>query len=404
MALTAATVFRDYVQDGNPASGVWNVQKADVRAFLSGVLANGFQPLSSSYTVQIADAGSTLALTSGPGTLTFGPSGGYNANHMNLVANLSLRRWEIAGINMPGAGTPSFHVWPGQMIAVANTGSGGWTALGRSRFICLSPLILNVDHARGNDANDGLVPGTGALATIQAGLDLLVSSVDCNNIGPTIQVASETFTENNVAMTRGLEGYHAVFLQGDAAAVTSGSLPTQCTWKCSSSGGGCLSCRDNGRIVVAGFKFDATGTTGATALQISQFGALDFYCADFGNFPGGYHIDAYDMGASNYAGNGGTYQVSGNCAAHALLAGNGHFISNGAAILVPNALTFTYWLEIVGPAFAQFAGATFSGAGAAGGSTGTKYGVFDNGFAQLNGATLPGATAGTTSSGGQVSP
>jgi len=78
--------------------------------------------------------------------------------------------------------------------------------------------------------------------------------------------------------------------------------------------------------------------------------------------------------------------------------GGGEFICQSVVVSMPNALTFTDFVDVLGPGFLQFAN-TFSGTGSGSGSTGRKYNVKGTAVLALGAATLPGATAGALDSG-----
>lgn len=353
----------------------------------SPILTNARLAKSSNYTVANGDKGSTIAL--GGSTffvLTINAASGYDANFAVLVLNEDTTRAKTISIN----GITAFYLWPNQSIIVYNS-NNTWQVNGRNRWITSLGVIFNVNHASGSDnviASDGLGTGAGAFATIQNAVNVIMNQIDCDGNAPTIQNTAETFTET--VSIRGVPlGYLQIFITG------SPGTPTNTVWQTS---GQCLSCRDGGTATLNGFKFVGTGS-GQTALAPSQFGDIDVANVEFGTFAGGYHIQSTEGGSFNNV--GGTYVVSGNCITHWFIQGISSLFVTTQAISVPNALTFTNWLQIQGPGYFQGNGTTFSGTGSGAGSTGQKYNISLNGVALTSGATLPGASAGGTATGGQ---
>jgi hypothetical protein len=317
--------------------------------------------------------------------LTFNAASGYDSDFIVIVVNTDAGRAKCISPN----GLTSFYLWPLQTIIIYND-ANTWQVLGRSRWIWPTGFTFNVDHANGSDVvtvSDGLGTGAGAFATIQNGVNIIMDQVDCVGFAPTIQNAAETFTES-VAIREYPLGYLEIFITG------SPSTPSNTVWKTSSIA---LSCRDGGTATVNGFKFVAT-TTNCGALAPSQFGVIDVANVEFGDFTSGYHIQSTEGGSFNSV--GGTYTVSGNFITHWLLQGSTNLFVTSQAISVPNALTFTNWLQIIGPGYFQGNGTTFSGIGSGAGSAGQKYNITLDGIAFTAGAVLPGATAGTADTGG----
>jgi hypothetical protein len=89
---------------------------------------------------------------------------------------------------------------------------------------------------------------------------------------------------------------------------------------------------------------------------------------------------------------------------HIGLGGPSQFVPTNGTINVPNPLTFSQWLSMIGSGAFFETTMTYSGSGAGSGSTGAQYLVEINASAQLNGTTLPGATGGGTNNGGVVIP
>lgn len=319
--------------------------------------------------------------------LTLNAASGYDADFIIVIVNTDAGRAKCISPN----GLPSFYLWPLQTIIVYND-ANTWQLFGVSRWLWLTGHTFNTDHANGSDSvtvSDGLGTGAGAFATIQNAVNVINNQVDCAGSAPTIQNAAETFTES--VNIRGYPlGYLQIFING------SPGTPSNTVWKPPS--GACLSCRDGGTANINGFKFVSTGSNQA-ALVPSQFGVIDVENVEFGNFTSGYHIQSTEGGSFNSS--GGTYVVSGNFITHWFLQGSTNLFVTSQVISVPNALTFTNWLQIQGPGYFQGNGTSFSGTGSGAGSTGQKYNISLNGVALTVGVTLPGASAGATSTGGQ---
>lgn len=373
-------------------------------ALATGAWFNTRLAKTAAYTVVAADCGSTIALSGGATyALTFGAASGYAANCVVEVINEDSANGKALNIN----GLPGAILWPLQPITVFAQNNVWQRDPAQGRWKLPTSETIQVNHASGTDTltctgsvggvagnnkcpNDCLTTGAGACATIQNAANTIAGQWDCQNNAPTIQLAAETFTES-VAM-RGLScpGYLQTFITGVPG------TPTNVKWTCPSSTA-CLSVRDYAIATVNGIQC-LGGATGSTCFATSQFGDIDVLNVDFGNFHLGYHFQITANGNMNC--NGGTYNISGtDFITHWFMQGGGSAACSSQAITVANAATFTNWLQIQGPSFIQLNGATFSGTGSAGGSTGTKYSISGCGTALLSGAVLPGATAGTPASG-----
>jgi hypothetical protein len=348
----------------------------------------GWQRLAqtTTYAGATTDDGSIIALGGGAFyAYSLAAASGFPSQYRVLVVNEDSGRAKCISLN----GLTSFYLWPLQSILIFND-NGTWQVLGRSRWILPTSVTFNVDHGSGSDlvtASDGLGGGAAAFATIQNAWNVLQNDVDCNGNIPTIQNKSaETFTES-VTLRGGMLGAIEVFLQS----------ASQSLWQCGAASH-CLDCRDGAVIEITGFKLASTGS-GSIGVACSQLAVVDFASIEFGTFTNGYHQQIFDLGSMNYV--GGTYVVSGNMISHWFMQGAGHYNGpQGGTISVPNALTFTSFLQIIGPAYFQTA-AAFSGTGAGAGSLGKQYALSLNGVANTTSSTLPGATSGTTATGAQ---
>lgn len=393
--LTARQVFRDYETDGVPDSGAHKPKKSEVRqwgAHLEELLYDATFPLADHHTITTDDAWKTLYVTGGFFTITLptSVSGFADDAFVRIVNGDSARGKRLTGFP---AGTLPI-LWPGQSIVVAVV-AGLWK-------VVTSPIAwrhstgvqtFHVDHANGNNANDGLASGAGnAWATIAHALQIIQAEFDCANNNPIIRVHSASFTES-VSTSIAITGAQGCEIRGDA------SNPSACEWIVPSGSIG-VQARDFAILFVNGFKFTTPGS-GSTGISADQFGIVDYQNVEFGNFPSGVHVSITGGGHCNFI--GGSYEISGNCTYHWFIFGPGSQMAlNGAEVELPGALTFSQFLYLVGPSYFQSNGLTFTGPGAGSGSTGEKYFVAGNGFGNLGGATMPGATAGSTATGGQV--
>lgn len=380
-----------------------------VNTAASGAWSNTRLAKTAAYTVAPADCGSTIALGGGATyALTFGAASGYPANCVVEVLNEDNANGKAMNIN----GLAGSILWPLQPMMVFAQNNVWQRDPGQTRWKLPLTETIYVNHATGSDTltctgsvggiagtnkcpNDCLTTGAGACATIQNAANMIAAQWDCQNNAPFIQLASETFTE--AVALRGLvcPGYLQLFITGVPA------TPSSVIWQCPASNV-CLSVRDysiaalNGVTLQSGGGGTATGSVGITS---SQFSDVDVSNIVFGAFPSGYGLQVTQGG--NFNCTGGTYSVTGNFISHWFVQGNANFVCASQVISVPNALTFTNWLQIQGPAYAQANATTFTGTGSAAGSTGQKYNISINGVALTSGAVLPGATAGATSTGGQ---
>lgn len=359
----------------------------------AGVPTNTLNSQTSNYSIATTDCGKTIQAGTGSTglfTVTLPAVAGFAGTCTVTVTNGDTAHGKVlSGFPVPYSSSPNNILWPQQTVQVEII-NGAWVVtIFPGRWTLTTAQTWNVNHGSGTDTNnDCLGTGAGACATIMNVANIIEQQVDCHGNAPTISNVNETFTES--VNLRGVSclGYLEVFITAASG---------QPIWTCP-AGSSCLSARDQATAQVNGFKYVAAGS-GAVALNPTQFGVIDFQNIEFGTFTGGNDIQISECGSMNYT--GGSYTVSGNMSNHVFMQGCGNFVGpNGGTISVPNALTFTNWLAIQGPAYYQ-ANTAFSGTGAGAGSTGTKYNITLNGVALTGGSTLPGATPGTTATGGQ---
>lgn len=344
------------------------------------------------YTLVNADRGKTIALGgSASYALTVGAVGGFDATFRTTIKNTDSARAKSMAIN----GITTFWLWPGQSIDLYIAG-GAWQVDGApARWATQNAgVTFYVNHSVGSNSNDGLAAGAGnALATIQEAIYRIERYIDCAGNGPTIQVADGTFTEDDVTHTKRIVGNHVIYLAGNV------TTPGNCVWQMTAGHSG-ITARDWSGVIISGFKHVALGV-GCTAIAASQHGVVDIGTIEFGDMTGGVCISSDNGGSVGYT-VGATSKFLGNASVLWSVSTGSNLIVTGCTINL-SAITFTTGLSMSGGC-ATWAGVTFTGAGAGGGSTGAKYGVALNAIAILNGLTLPGATAGGTTTGGQVSP
>lgn len=352
------------------------------------------------YTLANADKFKTISLGGNAYyTLTIPVASGFDANFAVTITNedstvsggFHTGRGKTIAIN----GYPNFILWPGQTFTLMSE-NNAWRFNYPGRWRVQGLPIIFVNHASGNDSNDGLATGSGAFATIQAAIFVYEHFVDCNGFGPTIQVADETFTENNVTHTHSIIGYHGLLVTGNT------TTPANCVWQVSGVGNGAIQARDQGNLIVTGFTFVSTGS-GNFFLNAGQAGLVDFGSVIFGANPGGSDLWQSIGGGMGYG--GGTVSITGDCAVFILGTGEGHLTFDGATVSIPNARAFSSAFVQIGPASTvSMTSMTFTGAGAGAGSTGAKYFVSNCATLAITSTTLPGATAGTVFQGGIVVP
>lgn len=371
-----------------------------------GALTGAYLNTRSAYTgansLQTTDCFKTVALGgSAFYTFTINAASGYNAACHSVIVNednvcptngASTCRGKNIAIN----GYASFILWPGQMFRLVNQ-NNIWQFNQPGRWSPLVGMTWHINHASGNNNNDGLATGAGAFATIQRCIDVMEGLIDFGqaNIGPTCKNDAETFTENNAIHTHPLTGYHVISVTGDT------TTPSNVVWQVSGTGNTAYQGRDTGMGIITGFKFVSTGT-GNNFIQAGQLAVADFGSIEFGSNSSGYDIQLTPGGSANYF--GGTLSITGDMAGWILGTGEGHVLMDGATVSIPNARTFTNFLQLGPLTMVSATGMTFTGAGAGAGSTGRKYSVSLNSVLSLSGTVLPGATAGVTATGGQVVP
>jgi len=287
-------------------------------------------------------------------------------------------------------GYTAFILWPGQTFNLVNQ-NNVWQYDQPGRWVVQAVPQFNVNHASGTNpfaatpATDCLGTGAGACNTIQNCVLIIESMIDNNGFGPTCKNVNETFTENNISHTHTIIGFHVISITGDT------TTPGNVVWQVSGTGNVGINCRDGGYAIITGFKFASTGT-GNFFINGGQLGVCDFGSVDFGANAGGYDLFQSPGGAVSWF--GGSITISGDMAGFVLSTGEGHILLDGATISIPNARTFTNFLQLSGSGIISATSMTFTGAGAGAGSTGRQWLIDRWQNLNVTSSTIPGATVG----------
>lgn len=379
----------DWYQPGQAVDMVdfqaWGRAIEDALAEPAALVGSTTTSITGNTTVATDGSQTALVVSANQNTITFGAPATFPTVYSCWIFNTSTRRQTIVV-----SGATTFYVWPGQSARIIKLGSVWWRDF-TPIWVTETAVVVYVNHASGSSSNDGLASG-GALNTIQAAIDLIEKYVDVFQLGITIQVADGTFTEASVVVTKRLRGYHVLYIKGNTGS------PSSCVWQVG-AGQTNFTARDWSGAILDGFKLVATGA-GSVGFSSSQNGIIDVWRIEFGAYSGGYHLNSTNGGSLGFV-TGAACTISGDMYAHIRVDSGGCFTCIAATYSIPNARTFTAFLDQQGGS-TVFSGTTFSGAGSGGGSVGTKYSVSFNGTCLLGGVTLPGATAGSTSTGGQA--
>lgn len=284
-------------------------------------------------------------------------------------------------------------VFPTQDFVVYCDGTG-WKTIGRSRWLTAFPgVTFYVDEANGSDSNDGLAAGTSnALGSPQAAINRLERDIDCGTYGPAIQV-NGALTVGGLVHTIPLVGNHVIYMRGDP------TTPANNPWTVPDTLTG-LTNRDWAGMIIDGFKISAAGSSSSTVgLAVSQHGIVDIQNIEWGAFTNGVHIQIVTGGSVGHV-VGATEKILNDFRVHVQNLG-GEYINTGTTCNMPNALTFTDFIDLSGNATGTYAGVSFTGQ-AIGAHTGRQHAVGYSALLRRNGATLPGATAGVEYDGGHA--
>lgn len=345
-----------------------------------GCFNNNIITKTSNYTVQTTDTGMFVLSGATQFTLTLNAATGYPSNFCITVSNQDTRGKTIAC-----NGSANFILWPGQTCFVFSLGSS-WGVSKPNRWI-RAGVQLFVDIS-GNDANDGLVAGSGAFRTIGAACSALYSQMDHANSIPQININAGTYGES-VTIQGQLTGANVFFLVGSA--------PSAVVWRPLSNF--CLLVADGAEVEVQNIKFDNVGgSSGAIAIQVHQTAVIDILSGcEFGNFGGGTHMGMDHGGGSlNLP---ASYTVSGSASVHLQVGGACTATMSGAGVVtIIGTPAFSVWLQATGSGANVILGGTttYSGGITAGCQ---KYALNLCASLSLSGTVLPGSVAGNAING-----
>jgi hypothetical protein len=355
----------------------------------AGAWTNTRLAKTAAYTVLSGDAGSTIALG---GTafyaLTFGAASGYTATFAVCVVNEDTTRGKTISIN----GMSDFILYPLQTLFVFNQ-NNVWKVMGHERYRPTGSVSVYVDPTLGNDANDGLVPGTGgAVATINRARVIIWHEMDHPTL-PVIYVASGATVTESVSFTQDGQptGASTIYIRGNGGAFT---------WKPAS--GFCIQLGDQSIAIIQNITFDGTGTTGNIAISGHQTGIIDINSGvTFGSFPSGYHMFVDSDFKINI---NASYAISGGAAYHLSMGGCGNFNYTTSSIVVTTTNTPVvsayYRMFGAGNNVILTSGSTWTGTGFTPGMQ--QWNIQGPSLLYQAGCTVPGSAANTATSGAQV--
>jgi hypothetical protein len=331
------------------------------------------------YTVSNADVGKTIALSGGGNaaikTLTFPviSGGNFDSNFMVMVCNEDMRGWMISlGGITPG---PQYILWPLQSTIIFNQNSIWRGNFQRYKLPIGAGIQINVDQS-GNDNNDGLGTGAGALLTPLAAWNLARDYTDGTVIiqfahGQGFVVAAEFDGDVSGGFGR------LVQLNGDP------TLANPPTINVAASATGFIF-RDGAWAGVNGFQFASLGS-GSIGIAIQQKALCDISNCNWGAFSGGTHISVDDGGDCNI---GGIENITGGAAVH-------YSVTNRSKIILGSTINgfslannfASGFLFLSGLSEAQSSGFSTSGTGS---FTGAQYSLNRHSIG-IGISTLPGS-------------
>lgn len=263
-----------------------------------------------------------------------------------------------------------------------------------SLLILTAPLNLYVSTT-GSDANPGSI--NSPFLTLQRAWNYIVSNVNANGFGITINVANGTYTAGITAsgMPIGVNASNSISFIGN--------IGTPSNVLISTTTGPCFSAMNNATLVVNGFRLAASGTaTDFTnpgyGLSTVLGGSIYFNNLVFGPCTNA-HISSSSGGYISVSQAGANYTINGGASEHIVAAGGNCAIVDGTCTLVGSP-TFLYFVYSSNCSTVDIYNMTFPGSG----SVGQKFIALLNGVIVTSGAGssyLPGSVAGTTQTGGQ---
>jgi len=375
-------IFRDYVTDGVPGSGPWQPRKPDIRQWMAEIEGQNSFSISADYPVQQADNGGVIYPGAGANSISFGPIGGYDTNHISwIVVPLGALPQRV---NVDGLA--SYWLYPGQMGLVLRIG-GQWFEDHDRRWYTQTSIELYVHHSLGLPINHGLTADS-PLPLIQSAIDVIERHIDNGVNGVDIKVLSSAFAEGQIVGTKRMVGNHVYSISGDPA------TPANCVWTVPAGETG-LTMRDWTGAIVRGFRIQAGGSA-AVGLSASQFGIVDWDAMEFATFPNGQHVAAVNGGSMN-CGPGSSYKIIGGAASHLAAIGGKMLITGNTIDISPGVGMTEYALSTGSGAQITSASNTYTGSI----PTCLRHACDLNGVIDSNGADFPGTGAGSTSRGGQ---
>jgi hypothetical protein len=342
--------------------------------------------INASHTVVQSDNGTTLSLGGNSFfPLIVGPVGSYSAPFGIFVINEDGGR----GKTIQVSGLANFILWPGQNIRIVlDPGNGVWLVTKPPPWQPSASPTFYVNATSGNDANDGLIPGSGAFATIQAAVYNLQNYYDAgHSFQPTIQLDDGTHNVGaGVLITYSLRGSNEFTIQGNSGA------PTNTVVQCASGGNNqCFYIQEPATVTLQNMYLIGSG--GAIGINMRQFATCDISNLYF-NFPGGLAIKLTNKSSMGMNGNITIYgAVTPNAYTTVIYVLDNSFFSNTTyTITISGTLDCTYFFA------AQYGASINLGGpiGNPGNVIGTSYYVDYNSQIRANGgASPPGSIGGT---------
>jgi hypothetical protein len=377
-------LFQNQLQDNFTAL---QMGQSGININFGGLLGGG-TVITTSTTIDNTHKGTSVVLNDVTNnfiqTLTFGVPSAFDTNFTLLITNVGTRGWYIA----QSAVTP-FILWPKQSVIVFMQNSLWQSFPSFQRYTKPGASVtIHCDPVSGNDANDGLGTGAGAMATIQAAVDQIYQHVDSGHVVPTVSLADGTYT-SGVAVSGAMPG-------GADQVVITGTVNAIITV---GNSGVCVSARDYGIITLLGCTVTSNGTA-STGLSATQFGVIDVSGTTLGTFAGGNHCVVSSLGSLNFT---GSFNVSGNCGGGVISIGGGQVtLASGISCTITTPITVGFFLVASGSGSSFNINAGFAGFVNFGFVTGQAHLVQVNATAFMAGFTLPGTVAGVPTTGTTV--
>lgn len=294
------------------------------------------------YTLVNADKGKTIALGGGAYyTLTVGAASGFDAAFMVILLNEDTVRAKLISVS----GGTNFYLYPGQ-TAILYTQNNVWQVFRSPRWQCPSGTIVHVNGASGNDSNDGLATGAGALATPQAAINRIKADFDLRNVGATpvvIQVADGTYTASGTAVVLvngpwwGHQPTTSTFPSANEVPVLmKGNAATPANVVFTSTGFSCVLVAYS----ILGIQDIKLTCVGSGALLHAGMGEIQFGNLILGACTGEKIFSAHSSTIENYS----TFYIEGNSATVLMADNNGSiYLSSGTSIVLLSNITVSFF-------------------------------------------------------------